>query len=326
VTPEEVVIIPTYKRPEFLACCVKRIRKIEPDIDITVFPDHGTYEDPELRKAADLAGDFAINFVPEHDYYGNTMNVMEAFRWAFNEYYDRIYLVEDDVMVHDDFFSWHREQHEDCPELFASMAWVFNRHIDLVDQVLYQPWYYSVGTCFSREKPWLVVKHATPRYYADMQGYIAEVFKDCMLNRNRPQFGIEHFEQDGLIQRVMDLDKSQTASPGIAKCSHLGCFGYNRGWSPRDDFFRNCQTLEERMERIEQLMADEYERVELFGRDIVEREVGHVIPPRAIRYKVSTPEGFESEFTSERVLRPNNLPPRVNSVRVTPEMVFEKID
>ena len=322
---QEIVIVPTYKRSEFLAFCLTKIRAIEPDIPIVVFPDRGTLFDPELQEVKAMFPDVRWCWVPEHEFYGNSYNTMEAYRWAYNWGADLTFYVEDDVVVHDNFFKWHRDQHDDCPDLFASMAWVFNRYTDLVEQTLYQPWFYAIGDCFSRKKLWLVVKHASPLYYADMPGYIDTVFKDCALNRGRPQFGIEHYEQDGLIQRVLDLDKSQTASPAIAKCTHLGVFGYNRGWGRQEDFFRHCTTLPERMARIEQLMADEYERVELFGRDIVEREVGHVIPPRAIRYKVSTPEGFESEFTSERVLRPNNLPPRVNSVRVTPEMTFEKI-
>jgi hypothetical protein len=146
-----------------------------------------------------------------------------------------------------------------------------------------------------------------------------------MLNRERIQFGIEHYEQDGLIQRVLELDHSTSAAPGIAKCSHLGLYGYNRGWSAGKDLFINCENFSARIKRVEALIADPYERLEIFGRDIVERELGYEIPPRVLHYSAKLPGGWESEFTSERIITALNRPAKINSVRVTSEMVIENV-
>ena len=312
----EIVIVPTYKRPEMLFYCLSLIRAFEKEIPVAIFPDRGTAEDPEL---VDVVRSFepdrmVVQFVPEHDYYGNSYNVMEALRWAYSGRWDRVFYIEDDVMVHPDFFEWHRKTHAEFDDIFASMGWVFNHHAPITDDLQFQPWYYAIGTCFSREKLGLVARHATPRYYNDMPGYIEKNFKASTLNA---RVRIEHFEQDGLIQRILDVDKSQTAASGIARCTHIGTFGYNRGWDIREDFFEGCPTFEDRVGRLRKLVGDPYWRAEIFSRAIVEREIGHVLPKRERTYTVRVGP-YESEFKSE--LGIDLLPKRINSVPRTSEM------
>lgn len=317
----ELVLIPTYKRPEFLHCCLERIRKIEPDIPIAIFPDRGTWKDPVYNRLATRFGnkigktrDVHIVHVPDHSYHGNSFNTMEAFRYASDgwEFTDRVFYIEDDVMVHPDFFDWHREQlSDDEIDIFASMAWVFNRYAPLEDVTLYQPWYYAIGTCFPMRIVQVIAEHASPLYYADMQGYVEGLFKGSKLNS---PFGIQHFEQDGLIQRIVDALKMQTASSGIAKCTHIGTFGYNRGWEGREDFFNGCKSFEERVVRLEEFIADPYARVQVFDREIVEREIGRKLPKREIPYLLVLPGGWSTTFTSEVKL--SRIPAKVNSAPI----------
>jgi hypothetical protein len=312
----EVVIIPQYKREELLFCCLKRIREFEPKIDIHVFPDRGTYHEPAVRAICE--GFSAVpHLVPDNDWYGNTANVMEAYLWAYNAGYDRIYYIESDVMVHSDFFSWHRTQHEEFPFIFGSMAWIFNRHAPITNDVMFQPWFYSIGVCFSRDKLAKIVEHATPKYYADMPGYIAQNFTDSNLNNTSATM---HFEQDGLIQKVLDVDLSQTVSPGIAKCSHMGFVrSYDAGDTIGDyiSFLGRNLRFDERVERVESFIADEYWRAEIFGREIVEREVGHFLPKREFVYQVKLPNGWETTYRTE--LKQASLPKRIYSVDIPTE-------
>jgi len=309
----EAVLVPTYLRPELLFCCLKRIRAIEPDIEIHIFPDRGTFHDPIIRETASCFGAHA-HFVPDHDWHGNTANTMDAYLWAYNAGYDRTFYVEDDVMVHPDFFAWHRAQHEMFPKIFASMAWIFNRHAPIADDVLFQPWYYSIGTCFARRKLELIVQHSSSRYYSDMQKYIDNTFKGNMLNS---LVCVTHYEQDGLIQRVLDADKSQTVSPGIAKCDHIGWAGYNRGWDTYQKLFERALDFDERVKRVEAFIADPYCRIEAFGREIVEREVGRELPKRNFMYRADLPGGWSTTFESELTI--DKLPHRVHSVVLPPE-------
>lgn len=314
----EVTIIPTFKRPEMLFYCMSLIRAADPKMPIVVFPDRGTASDKELQGVIDsFDPDITVAmFVPEHDYYGNSYNVMEALRWAYNSNCPTIYYIEDDVMVHPDFFAWHREIHEDCfdQNLFASMGWVFNQHAPISNDVQFQPWYYAIGTCFKRDKLGLIVQHATPRYYDAMPEYIEKTFHGSALNS---PINISHYEQDGLIQRVMDVDKSQTVACGIAKCTHLGMFGYNQGWEKREDFFADTNGFDDRVAKLSRLVGDPYWRAQLFGRAIVEREIGRILPPRFHKYLVRIGP-FECDFESE--LGVDQLPKRIRSVPRTPEM------
>jgi hypothetical protein len=317
----EVILVPTYKRPEHLFCCLKRIRQIEPEIQVCVFPDHCTAndEDTEIAMRHHRNKNTQVFAVPDHDYHGNSYNALEALRWAYNEGFDRVFYVEDDVMVHPDFFAWHRGQHEMWPRIFATMAWIFNRHAPITEDVMFQPWYYAIGTCFARKKLELVVQHANPKYYADMVGYVERVFPGSQLNT---PFGIQHYEQDGLIQRVLDVDKTQTISPGITKCSHIGSFGYNRGWDGRDELFSNCGDFADRCQRLEAFIADPYWRAEVFGREIVEREIGHELPKREFTYRITVPGGWETTYRSE--LSKQRLPRRIHSVLLPANAVIEK--
>jgi len=315
----EVVITPTYHREELLYCCLKRLRGYDDDIPIHVFPDRGSYHRGLLVHSICNEFEAVPHLVPDNDWYGDTSNVMNAYLWAYNAGYERVFYVEDDVMVHSDFFSWHREQQKDFPDLFASMAWIFNREAPISDCLLFQPWIYSIGLCFSQSKLALIAQHATPKYYGDMPGYLEKRFKNPVM------LGAVHWEQDGLLQRILDEDKSQTVSPGIAKCSHLGyvrSYGDGADFVKYEEIMEGAESFTDRVNRIEELIADPYRRMKYFGRNIVEREIGCEIPPRIFRYRMTVGE-FETEFTSDLELR--HLPRVINSVPRTAETVIESV-
>lgn len=305
----EVIVIPTFNRFPLLCACVKRIRQITNN-PIAIFPDRGSSKDLDYAWFTALEN-VRVMYVPKHDYYGNSYNALEALRWAYNDGWDIVHYIEDDVLVHPDYFKWHRQCQEDDGDMFASMGWVFNREGPLIETNYYQPWYYAIGTCFPRNSLRILMPHCSPLYYQDMPGYIAKEFADSKLNT---PYGIEHFEQDGLIQRVIDRERRQTVSPGLAKCTHLGAFGYNRGWDYETELFDGCTTIEAKIARIEELMQNEHWRVDLFGRDIVEREVHHEIPKQAFNYRIKLRGGWETEFVSEHLL--HRLPSKINSVPI----------
>jgi len=312
----EVVLVPCYKRNEFLYSCLSRIRRIEPEIPILVFPDRGTWKDRLLLEICRQFNARVIH-VPVHNFYGNSYNVMEAYRFAYNGGASRVYMIEDDVMVHADFFKWHRRMHEENPDrIFAAMGWIFNHYAPIEEMELYQPWLYSIGLSFERKKLRKIVEHATPLYYEDMTGYLLKNFKDNALNAS---FGIAHYEQDGLLQRILNDDHTQVICPGIAKCSHLGAYGYNAGWEQQWEFFAKCKTFQERVQRLEEFIADEHWRAEVFGREIVEREVGHEIPKRIVKYEVKFGP-WSTEFSTE--LSRSAVPRKIRNVHLPPEAEF----
>ena len=318
----EVCLVPTFKREELLFCCLRRIREIDPRMQIEVFPDRGTLADPKIKKILTQFGAHG-HLVPDSNYYGNSANAMNALLWAYNAGFDRVFYVESDVMAHHNLFAWYRHAFEEYEEEnpFCLLGWVFNRYAPLVDGDLMQAWFYAPSFAIERRNLELVAPHATPLYFEDMAGYVRTRFKDSPLND--PQ-NLGHYEFDGLLQRVLDQYKMQTVSPGIAKCSHMGFvrsygdsgagFGYEELFDGRTDF-------RDRVERIEQLIADPYERMWYFGRDIVERELGREIPERVFHYKITLPGGWTSELESPLELR--KLPRRLNSVNIPQDAKIE---
>jgi hypothetical protein len=314
----EVILIPTTAdRNHYLYCALKRIREQDEKIDIAVFLDRGGLRAGTLTVAAQFKAE--VYTVKPHDFYGNTFAVMTAYKWAYEQGYDLIHYSESDVMQHADCLAWHREVHETFGDIFASCGWIFNRHAPISPDLMFAPWFYSPNVSFRREKLALIVKHAKPEYFANMREYVLETFPRSILHNRGLQENTAFYEQDGLIQYCLMEDHSQVAWCGIAKVDHVGASGYNRVMNGVE--FEG--TLDERITKVESLIADPYWRCELFGREVVEREVGHALKAREFTYRITLPGGWSSEITTELTMR--QLPRRINSVRLPPEAKIELI-
>jgi hypothetical protein len=302
---KECVLIPTYKRNEFLWCALKSIRAQDKKLKIFVFSDRGD-DSVELEVIADNFGAH-LRIIPRHNYYGNSFCVMEAFRWAYEHCYDLIHVSEDDVVQHPDCLDWHREVHARFDDIFCSCGWVFNLHAPITNDLMFAPWYYAPNACFTREKLGLIVKHANPIYYSDYQKYVLESFPNSILHDKGRQRTTKFYEQDAIVQYVMEQDKSQAAWRAAALVDHVGVSGYNKPDGPK---FKG--TLEERIAQVEALIADHYWRADIFSRKIVEREIGHILPKRNLRYLVKLPGGWSTEYVSE--LPKDKLPKKIHSI------------
>lgn len=295
--PSEVVIVCTYKREEFLHCCLRRLRGQDGDIRIIVFSDR--WESSDNLAAICLEFDADLILHPPHSYYGNSFAAGEALRFAWNLDYELITYVEDDCLVKPDFFRWTREVHEEWDDIFCSCGWVFNRHMPIADETYFAPWIYIPQFTIRRDKLDLLMPHLNPIYYGDLQKYVYENFHKNPINDLHPH-AIQHFEIDGLLQRVLMQSGMQVAWNGIARAEHIGFSGYNKGWSRYENFFHGCTTFAERVERVEEFATDEYARAEEFGRDIVQREIGRELSKQERIWKIRLPGGWESTFKSER--------------------------
>lgn len=306
----EVVLVPTYQRNHYLYCCLKRIRAQDEKIPIIVFSDRGE-DTPELRH---VCGAFlaAIEITPRHNYYGNSFSVMEMLRWAYGQHIGLVHVVEDDFMMAPDCLAWYRKTHEMFDDIFCACGWIFNRQAPIEDDLMFAPWFYSPSYSVRREKLAQIVKHANPLYFQNMREYILKEFPDSLLHAKGAQEGTNFYEQDAIWQYCIEQSRGQVAWNGIAKGAHIGASGYNR---PKGPVFTG--TLEERIAQVEELIADEYWRADLFTREIVEREIGHVLQKQEFRYRITLPGGWTSEIKSE--LKISKLARRLNSVNLPAE-------
>jgi hypothetical protein len=302
---KEVVLVPTFQRNEFLYCALKRIREQDEKVKVMVFSDRG--EDNEELRSVVRQWNCHLRIASIHDFYGNSFNVLEAMRWAVECKFDLIHILEDDCMPHPDWLAWYRDTHETFDDIFCACGWVFNLHAPITDDYMFAPWFYAPSSSWKRNKLALVTKHANPRYFCDMQRYVLDNFPKSILHDKGKQRTTKFFEQDGLCQFVMEQDKSQVAWRATTLIDHVGIAGYNK---PDGQKFEG--TLEERIAQVEALVADHYWRADIFSRKIVEREIGHILPKRNLRYLVKLPGGWSTEYVSE--LPKDKFPKKIHSI------------
>jgi hypothetical protein len=306
---KEICIVPTFQRNAYLYVALKHIRAQDGKLEIVVFSDRAE-DNPELRE---IAGQWnaGLRIIPRHAYYGNSFCVLEALRWAYECGFEMIHVCEDDTVMHGDCLDWHRWIHGEFDDIFCSCGWIFNTYAPITFDEAFAPWFYAPNYAILRNKLKQVVAHANPLYYNDMRGYLLEQFPQSALHKGH--LADNYFEQDALFQFCIERDRSQVAWRGIALVDHIGASGYNK---PHGTKFTG--TLGEQIAQIEDFLGDKYWRMSLFGRERVEREIGHELKPRMHRYRVRVGEEWESNFTSELV--PKALPKVINSVPRTTAM------
>ena len=226
---KDIVIIPAYFRGEFLQLCMENLVKCPEiwDAEIRVYHDLKTDDtekfDRELSEVetvvnhwrALLGAQFRSMLRTPHNYYGNSYNVLEAYTDALASEARHVYLIEDDIIVHPDFFKWHEEaQSQGC---FCSIGGHCDRSL--------HPHFASLGVCWSRQNLTSIVAHAKTAYYERLLPYVMQTF---------PQSKMEcHMvEQDGLISRIIERDNQKVIWADPAVCSHVGLWGYHRSIGP----------------------------------------------------------------------------------------------
>jgi hypothetical protein len=216
---KEVCFVPTHDREEFLFVCLERIREIEPNMEVHCYPDRGT-DVSEICDKFNVIHHLTLN----HAYHGNSFNMLEAWKdlYQSNSRYDRFFVVEDDAVIDPTFFSWCREALDRYPDSFAAAGWQYSPDALISDGPdLRIPWFLSVCACLPRSSVFSVVQHARLEYYQNMKSYLDRAYP----NSNRR--GSQHFEQDGLILRVMESESKRCVWPRRPRATHCGFRGYH---------------------------------------------------------------------------------------------------
>jgi len=308
---KEIVLIPTFRRDPLLYVCLKRLREVY-NGEVLICSDKGHYTDDLVQIC--FKWNAQLSVLGKHDGHGNTRNAGEALKFAYDAGYERIHYLEDDCLVNERWYRWTYDTHASPRDIFCSAGWVGNRDGGFVDFTYFLPWIYIPQFTIKRDKLALIARHLHPEYYGDMRGYIQRTFPNSPL-KNYSQTAINHYEIDGLIQHIIMEDQGcQVAWNLMPTVMHGGFGGYNRGgYEYFDDFFRDCDTFEEKVAKVEKLADDPYWRAQLFGRRLVECETGP-LPKRGFKYRITLPGGWESYLETE--LEQSTLPPILNSVRI----------
>jgi hypothetical protein len=238
---QDIVIVPTYDRPEMLWLCLEHLAAARggEQVHVWVYVDaHVNQERPPRSEIIAVAKKFSqltidVVFREPHKYSGNSFNVLSAYMEALQTDARYVFLVEDDVMIHPAFFDWHYRQHYG-QRLGCSIAMAKGPR-----QV-----YASLGVCFRREMLRMLVPHCQHAYFVGMREYIRRSFEP---KHQKPPLDCE---QDGLIARVLEGHRVVWAQMPLAQ--HVGWYGYHRARSARPR-----GSLEDRYRQIKHVLSDD---------------------------------------------------------------------
>jgi hypothetical protein len=252
----DLVIIPTFDRPEFLWLCLENlwenVRGATTDKEIWICEDiHAdkpkgfTIEMEMLAVLREWESKMHLHYyaTAPHTTYGNSYNVLNSLsRAASMGGYRYVYLLEDDVLVTPDFFEWN-EAAQNKFNPWATCAGRLNRSLNFqingreaIDENVQDPnachksvtAYISWATCFSEKA------------LQDIRAF------------NAIYDGFEkRFEQDVMIQRKIRAAKLETVWPYVPRAFHLGWYSYHR-----DGGMRPSGTLEEKVKYLRAVTKD----------------------------------------------------------------------
>jgi hypothetical protein len=227
---QDLLIVPTFDRPEMLWLCLEHIAKSHGTKDVltVVYVDAHVGHMPPRDEIEQVIAKFPqlsirVIYRQPHTFHGNSFNVMMAFKDAYHTKAEHVFMIEDDVMVHPDFFLWHRQQHADQ---------ALGCSIGVVKEPQYGH-YASLGVCFQRDMLRLIVPHCQVAYFSNLRAYCKTRFPpsktDC--------------EQDGVFCRV--LEGLPVAWPLVPYAQHVGWYGYHRKKSvrPQGDLYARYQQV-----------------------------------------------------------------------------------
>lgn len=231
----EVVVIPTYARPEILAHALDKISGCPdaPD-DVRIFLDHSPETRvQEVEYVRDKFLPRALLFHAEEHVActSGTWNILHSIKSGYETGAERVWLVEEDVLMFPGAFERGRKE-------LASGKW-----LAFCGRLL-QPFYERYGTLYTNPGSVLsrrlldqVIPHINDRYFADTGGYIREVFKHEPFNSSL---------DDGLIRMVVREMQGACGYPERPICAHQG---FN--WYDEIDIYSNHEgTLDERIAKF----------------------------------------------------------------------------
>lgn len=246
----DVVLIPAFRRPEFLVYTLALIRANPgwEDFQYVFALDHGySHTMIDVIEAAEIPHSKIFETPATRFKLGKqSFNLLYGYRMAESLAKEFVFMIEEDVFVSGDFFRWHYAVHEQEPDIFCSIGTANNNtHVETTGDpgtyYLIRNDYQSLGVGFRKETVAYFLKETRYDYFSDPIGYCADKFPDSNVNRF-------HVEQDGLIRRIIERDGAQVAFPHRPRGYHAGFYGMHR--APRVDV--GALSFTEQMEYVKE--------------------------------------------------------------------------
>ena len=227
---KEIVIVPAWRRPEFLRAALERLLVADdgrPEYWICLDRGYLATLTPVTTWFTKRLGRRARVGRRAHNYKGNSYNVLMSYRDAVAEGADLVHLVEEDVFVGGDYFDFHRRAHALMPDAFSVSA-CRNQQFPIGHEppgdeaaVYAHASYQSIGVSFKPHRLAPALAHAKPAYFRRPVLYCQQHFPHTEINPNNA-------EQDGLLHRTMEEQGLSTVYGAVPRAYHAGFVGYHR--------------------------------------------------------------------------------------------------
>jgi hypothetical protein len=240
-----IVVIPTAKRPELLAQTLQYLESASGKPEVHIYADsvnETILREIEYVRNTRLPEAFLFHAKPHQQAASGCWNILNSIKHGAR-FAENVYIIEEDIWIYGDrFFQWHESQSAvaSCGRYHYDKRWVY-RHL-----------YTNPGSLLRRPLLDALVPHINDDYFSDTKAYCDAHF---------PPWDVSTLD-DWLIRRVMREHDWLPAYPERPVCAHVGFRGYNSL-----DIYQNKEgSLEQRIERARQLIADPPQR-EMWARD-----------------------------------------------------------
>ncbi len=210
----DILIIPTYERPEFLWLCLEKIAANDcSNIEIWICEDehidHPKSEQLQQEISTTVVYARALfadvkHFKTEHVNHGSSFNVLESFKKACQTDAEFVFFVEDDCLVTPDWIKWCRAAHEQF-DPFATCGNASRAGQDLRQTSISDRWFQTFALSFRRDR-----------------------LKKALLDNYSNYNLTPTFEWDAYLMRHILASGQYAASACIPRVYHYGFFGYHR--------------------------------------------------------------------------------------------------
>lgn len=226
--------MPVANRPEFMALALEKLARVQECPPVIISVD---FVSPKLLEEIgyvyeNFAPQAQIIYRPDHiKVTSGTWNILQAIKTGYETGADRVFLVEEDVMV----FSFWKEWHDQVLATGKFLASCGRRG------KLYTyrgPIYTNPGSCLTRELLDKVVPHINDLYFDSPGRY----FKN-QLNAEPNGSSLD----DGLIRNFAGA----CAYPDKPVCAHQGWVGYENGY----DIYANKGDIKQRIAGLREIIA-----------------------------------------------------------------------
>lgn len=250
----DVVIVPCYERPEYTFLCLQylsRARGIH-DKDVWICQDQHKDTGPlivgamlEVRDRADCYFiRLRYQLHARHDTYGNSQNLVDSLRDAYDTGAERVFLVEDDIIVAPDIFEWHEEVLEHS-EAFVSCATALNKsaHFPINGPQVMNETYQDPNAYLKVCGPYS--SHAV----AFKRKYLKGLLDSLIIHK--PFEWESGKEQDIYIQKLSKATDRTSAWPYVPRAYNVGWRSYHINTGVKFN-----GTLEEKTNALESVIRD----------------------------------------------------------------------